>query len=68
MSDIKRYREGYEAELAEMAQRSEQSLAERFVKFVATLPVTAVQDVFMNDDEHKGREDARSGRPFDPSE
>jgi hypothetical protein len=32
MSDIKRYREGYESELEKMAEQNGQSMAERFVK------------------------------------
>ena len=32
MSDIKRYREGYESELEKMTKQNGQSMAERFVK------------------------------------
>jgi hypothetical protein len=68
MSDVNRYREGYEAELAEMAEQEDQSLAERFVKGLFSLPVDAVKDVFRNDDEAKGRRDAGSGRDFNPGD
>ena len=70
MSDIDKYRKGYEDMKAEIDKVKDDDpilgAAERAVKSLN--PMDFVREFTRNDDEQKGREDALNGKEFNPGE
>jgi len=69
MSDIDKYREGYEDVKREIHEHKDDGIGnipEQFVKGLFGLPCRALDDLTRSEAEEKGRNDAYEGKDFDP--
>jgi hypothetical protein len=69
MSDIDKYREGYEDVKREIHEHRNDGIGdipEQFVKGLFGLPSRALDDLTRSEAEEKGRNDAYDGKDFDP--
>ncbi len=70
MSDINKYRKGYEDMKAEIEKvRHEDPILDLPGRAIKGLnPANLARDFFRSEDEKKGRRDALDGKEFDPSD
>ena len=66
MTDVKKYREGYEAKLHEDHERRDEVFAKSFVLGFIRVPVDELKSYVRNEDKQQGRDDAAVGKPFNP--